>query len=330
MTVAVAQHPWSSEALFNKALVYVGEMERYTVEDWQFGFWSSLSLELLARAALAHISPALLAGGKDWRNIYHALGHAPTKTGFTPVSINTLEVLSILNELLPEFTKELKDSCALQCGRRNAELHSGEGAFVGLGTSEWLPRFYASCDVFLRSVGKTLNDFFADATSANKLIAALRDTAARAVGQDIDAHRQIWKKKSDSDQKLAREQAAVWANRHAGHRVDCPACASPALIRGSGQGSVSTVISDDEVVQKQNMLPSSFECIACGLKISGLSKLSACGLGDAFIATTTLSPAEYFNLHTDEELDEVRARAESAEPEYEEDFNEYPPGAPVE
>ena len=40
-------------------------------------------------------------------------------------------------------------------------------------------------------------------------------------------------------------------------------------------------------MQRQTMLPSSFECLACKLKISGISKLSACGLGDAFTATST-------------------------------------------
>jgi len=75
------------------------------------------------------------------------------------------------------------------------------------------------------------------------------------------------------------------------------------------------------VVQRQMMVPSSFECIACGLRISGLSKLSACGLGDAFTATSTRSVAEFFDLHTDEELEQ--ARAEAREPEWEEDFNEY-------
>jgi hypothetical protein len=69
------------------------------------------------------------------------------------------------------------------------------------------------------------------------------------------------------------------------------------------------------------MLPSAFECVACGLKIAGLSKLSACGLGDAFTATTTLTPAEYFGLYTEQDLDE--ARASGGEPEYEEDFNEF-------
>jgi len=321
MTAKPTQHPWSSEALFNKALLYAGEMERYTANDWHFGFWSSLTLELLARAAVAYVSPTLLANGRDWRNIYHALGHPATAKGFTPNSAIASEVLSMLNEFLPDFNKELADFCAIHCARRNAELHSGEDAFTELRTSAWLPKFYASCEVLLRSMGKDLGDFFRDPASVQEMIAVLRDKAAKAVMQEIEAHKKIWNNKSSDDQKLSYEQAAVWATRHTGHRVACPACASPAMIRGSGQGSVTTEINEDEyeIVQRQTMLPSSFECIACGLKISGLSKLSACGLGDTFTATSVLSPAEYFGLHTDEELEEAER---SAEPQFEEDFNE--------
>ena len=92
MTAKPTQHAWSSEALFNKSLLYVGEMERFTANDWQFGFWSSLSLELLARAALACVSPALLAKGNNWRNIAYALEHPATAKQFVPTSITTSEV----------------------------------------------------------------------------------------------------------------------------------------------------------------------------------------------------------------------------------------------
>ena len=320
MTAKPAQHPWSPEALFNKALLYVGQMERFSPEDWQFGFWSSLTLELLARAALAHISPTLLANRKDWRNCYHALGHPPTTKGFVPNSVVTGEVLSILSELLPDLTKELHDFCTVHLARRNAELHSGEDVFTGLGTSAWLPKFYATCEVFLRTMRKNLGDFFSDPASVQAIILAIRDTAAKAVAQEIAAHKKIWQDKGPDEQKRAYEHAAVWATRHEGHRVRCPACGNPAIVRGSAQGSVTTLIDEDEVILKQTMLPSSFECIACSLKISGFSKLASSGLGDAFTATSTLSPAEFFALHTDEELEE--ASAMSAEPELDEDFNE--------
>jgi len=93
MNANAVQHPWSEEALFSKAVVYVGEMQKHPADDWQFGLWASLSLELLARSALAHISPTLLASRKDWRHVYHALGHSPTSVKFTPSSVPSNEVL---------------------------------------------------------------------------------------------------------------------------------------------------------------------------------------------------------------------------------------------
>lgn len=316
MSANPTQHAWSSEALFNKALLYVGEMERYTANDWQFGLWSSLSLEFVARAALAHVSPTLLANRKDWRNIYHALGHGATAKLFTPISVTTNEVLSILEELLPTFTKELVNFCVTHCVRRNAELHSGEEVFAGLGTSAWLPKYYASCGVLLQFMGKGLDDLFDDPKTAEEMIASLQDTAAKAVAQDIEAHKQIWQQKKPDEREVSLAQAVARVTRHAGHRTKCPACGSPALIRGSSQGVVTTQVGEDVIVQKQTMVPSSFQCVACNLKISGLSKLSACGLGDAFTATSTVSAAAFFGLYTEEELEEARAGS------IEEDFNE--------
>src|SRR3989442_1078654 len=126
MISALSSHPWSEEALFGKALLYIERMESYTADDWQFGFWSALSLELLARAALAHISPVLLADTKNWRNVMHALGAEPTAKKFSPNSIATTEVFARLNELVPAFTEEIAGFCTKHSGRRNSELHTGE------------------------------------------------------------------------------------------------------------------------------------------------------------------------------------------------------------
>lgn len=83
-------------------------------------------------------------------------------------------------------------------------------------------------------------------------------------------------------------------------------------------GEVSTKILDDEFQQRQNMLPSAFERFACGLKIVGHSKLSACGLGDVFTSKSTYLPAAFFELYTEEDLEEARQEGSY----FEEDFNE--------
>jgi DNA-directed RNA polymerase subunit RPC12/RpoP len=319
MTSAVAEHPWSELALFGKALIYVERMESHPPDEWQFGFWSALSLELLARAALAHISPMLLADIKNWRNLTHALGRAPTAKKYSPTSVPTTEVFARLNELVPEFTEEVAGFCTKHSDRRNAELHSGELVFASLGTSQWLPRFHHACKILLESMGKNLSDFVGDAKTAQEMIESLEDAAAKAVKQVISAHSQVWSNKNEKDRNQAIAQATASATRQTGHRIACPACGSQALIRGNPHGTVTTSVNDDEVVQRQAMLPSAFECIACGLRISGLSKLSACGLGDVFSAKSTYTAAEFFGLYTEDELEEARAEG----PKYEDDFNEY-------
>jgi len=52
--------------------------------DWQYGLWSTFLMEMLIRASISHVSPALVADGSDWNNILYALGHAPKKAKFVP------------------------------------------------------------------------------------------------------------------------------------------------------------------------------------------------------------------------------------------------------
>jgi transcription elongation factor Elf1 len=319
MTATPTLHPWSEAALFGKARLFVGRMEANTPDDWQFAFWSSLSLEILCRAALSHISPALLADEKDWRNVAFAIGLESTAKKFSPVSIGTSQVISRLKELVPEFTDEIAGICNKHTSARNSELHSGALAFAAMGTSAWLGGFYLATNVLLGCLGKTLSDLFQDPSVAQSMIATWKDETAQAVKKDIAAHAQVWANKSEPERTESAAQATVWATRQAGHRIVCPACNSPALIQGNPTGSIETIIKTDEVIQRQARLPTTFECVACGLRINGLSKLSACGLGDAFSATSRFTAAEFFGLYTEEELEEVRGQ----EPDYyEDDFNE--------
>ena len=283
MTQSKPDHPWSAEALFNKARLYVDRMFAASVDDDQYAIWSALTLELLARAALASLSPTLLANEADWKNTAFAIGLAPTAKRFKPKSASTTEVLTRLTALVPEFRDEVGGFCGKHADARNAELHTGELA-----------------------------------KSANEMIASLKDEAAKAVGKSINAHRTVWESKDDKDQMAAQAQAATWATRHAGHRVDCPACESSALVQGRPGGSVSKSVGEDVVIEKQEFHPTSFECVACGLKITGFSRLFACGLGDAFTATSTYPAAAYFGLHTEREL----LDALQQDPDFEEDWNE--------
>lgn len=298
-------HPWSADALMAKSQMYFEEMRKHLRDEWQFAHWSSLALELLARAALSHISPTLLADAKGWDNTYYALGHPPITTKFSPVSIGISEVLTRLQVILPAFTPEMQTNARTHMGRRNEELHSGGSPFTGVNSTAWLPGVYEACSVLAKSVGKDLTFMVGEeeAGTAKTLIDAARDKSAKAVKGLIHARVEVWSSKSQADRDRLAEQARVWATPYSGHRVKCPACGSDALVYGRATGNLLKSIKDDEITERQQHLPSRFECIACGLRIASYAQLMDCGLGGSYTSTSVYNLADYYNdmLHEYEE-----------------------------
>lgn len=325
MTSTLKNHPWSSDTLFSKALIYVGKMEKTRLDDADYGLWSSLSLEFLARAALSYISPTLLADSHSWRNIHFSLGHEVTMKGFSPKSIGIKDVFNRLNEITPSFNNEILGYCSQHIERRNAELHTGEMVFSELKNSIWLSRYYKSCESLLEIMDKKVEDLFEMPDVVNNSIRSLSDQAGKSVQHDISAYKKVWSDKSDDEKDQCRNQASLWATRQSGHRINCPVCESTALLQGSPSSSIETITDQeqDKVIQKQDMLPVSFECVSCGLKMNGYSRLNACGLGDSYVNTTTFTIAEFYNLYTEDEIYEARREGEaSAINHYEDDNNE--------
>lgn len=294
-TTAKTDHPWSKAALLAKAQRYSAEMTENSRDDWQFGLASTFVLEFLARAALANISPALLADPKSWGNLYFSLGHTPNAPKFMPKSIDITEVFARLRESIPTFTTELEGFSAQHINRRNEELHAGSTPFDGLSTS-WLARFYETSTVLLASFGEDLSILVGGKESevAAKLIAASKDESAKAVAKAIAAHKTVWDSKVAEEQETLTRKASVWATRQAGHRVVCPACSNEALVVGSPISEPLRKLDGDLIIEAQEYLPSKFECTACQLKIAGLSQLSACGLGATYKSTSTYDAAEYY------------------------------------
>ena len=296
ITPAATPTACDPDALYAKAERYVQHMSLDS-DDWEYALWSSLSLEFLSRAALANVSPALLAEtDKSWASLYHALGFTPTEEKFAPKSIAISEVFKRLSAILPDFAKEHESFGIQHTGRRNAELHSGEAAFEGIKGSTWQPRFYQTCEVLLASMSMTLDDFVGsdEAKVAKKLITAAADDSAKAVRSEVEAHKKVWLAKTEKERTTLGTHAAVRATRQAGHRVDCPACTSPALVVGEPVSAPLQRLSDGEITETQEYLPNQFECIACGLKIAGLSRLAVVGLSDRYKKTQVYDAAEYY------------------------------------
>lgn len=288
---------YDCNALLIKSQRYIELMERSDSESWEHALWSAMSLELLMRAALASISPVLLAEAKggDWKHIYYALGFSPLESKYSPRSIATAEVIKRLGELLPSF-REVGDFCTRHTGHRNAELHSGDTPFEGVNASTWHGNFYTACKVLLASMDLGLDDLLSleSAKVAEVLIHAAADKNAKAVLGDIAKAKKDWEGKLESERATAAATAQVWATRFDGHRVNCPACTSAALVVGDPVAPAQRTLEGDMVIETQECLPSRFECVACGLRISGLSRLSAAGLAARYKKTTMYDAAALF------------------------------------
>jgi hypothetical protein len=273
-----------------------------------FPFWASLSLEFLARSSLAYLSPTLLAdtGDSDGRHLLHALGLEPKVKAYVPKSIQTSDVLLRCEQLVPAFTKEVEIFCRGFVNKRNEELHSGGTPFAALPNHSWLPRFYEAASVLLQYQKKTLSNLVGpeEAKAADVMLKAVADEAAKSVQKQINAYSEVWKSKKEDE----REQLIKNAKRHArpykGHVVVCPACSSVALVTGEDIKQQPPSLEDEELVVRTSVLPTDFECVACGLEIHSHSQLHAAGLGGQFTNTTTFDPVEYYAVEEENDYPE--------------------------
>ena len=137
---------WASDTLYSKAKLYARRAHDERIDSALFGFWMSLSMELLARAALASIHPALLADPREPDNIQYAFGIVPKGV---PKSIQAKALFARCSVFITDFTDKMSGHCLIMADRRNAELHSGVAAFEGIDNSGWLPSTYEVIEILL-------------------------------------------------------------------------------------------------------------------------------------------------------------------------------------
>lgn len=291
---------WDRDSLWAKACVFIERAFNESKDDPLFGLWATLSLELLARSAVSHVSPTLLAEpDRDHKYLLHALGKGSER--IQNKSLGSAQVLQLCRVLFVDFTEELQKVSAALINRRNEELHSGIAAFIEYPNSQWLTGFYQSCKVLCECQGKDLEEFFGEeeAGNAEELLAHAKSGVETAVKSLIVAHQKVFEAKSVEDREHATAEAADIANRRSWqgyHRVTCPACKSLATVSGLLYGQEQVTHNDGEVVVRQPVSPRSFECFACGLKLTNYQQLDVVGMGGRHTRTKRYTPAEYFGL----------------------------------
>lgn len=131
------------ETLWSKSRVFIDRalVARDAHDDLGFHLWAAIALELLAKAALAAIHPALIADPSHFKSLLSACGR-PAGTSYRTVTAKT--VFERLRTISNKFDERMMRECMVMADRRNAELHSGESPLVGLDQRGWVPPMWRS------------------------------------------------------------------------------------------------------------------------------------------------------------------------------------------
>lgn len=300
---------WEREPLWAKSQLFFEHAMAHDRDDPRFGLWCTFGLELLARAAVSSISPALLAEpDRDHKHLLHALGRGNAKVG--PVSLGAAQVFRLCETLFPEFSSENVTAAVALVNRRNAELHSGEAAFAEYTTQQWLPGFYSCCKALAVGMNETLASLLGDdeANEAESVIAASNADARKRAQDRIAHYRAVFGDKTPEQRDAAQSAASAMATKlahHRHHQAKCPACSSAASVQGDPIGTPRVEDEDGEIVVRQAISPRKFACEACGLKLDGYAELAGAGLANHYTRTTTYSPQEYYELLDPTDYDEI-------------------------
>ena len=301
---------WSHTNLWEKSKEYIERaLDLDDRTSHLFPFWCTLSLELLTRASLSKIHPALLADThQNGDSVLYACGIAGIKS---PKSIPTKIVLLRCKQIIEKFTEKDMKFCVMLTQKRNEELHSGGQPFDNMNYSDWLPEYYRILKILIEFNEKNLVDFLGtnEASVANKMIDAL-------LGDKKKEAFELIKKQAINFKKLpvAERLGKIQASRNlrmqdygtlaTSKNIECPSCEGSARIIGELIRSSVPKEEDSELIQEDLYLPKKLQCYSCGLIIDGYNYLHGVGLGSTYKKKDILDPVEYFDIDPTEYIDE--------------------------
>jgi hypothetical protein len=300
---------WAPESLYGKAKLYAQRAHNEPIESALFGFWMSLSLELLARSALAHIHPVLLADPKEPDNIQYAFGIVPKSV---PKSIQAKALFARCSVFIPYFTDKMSGHCLIMADRRNSELHSGAAAFEGIDNSGWLPATYEVVEIILKHMKRDFTDFLGDEHDgfAAKMLKDRRDTIKKEVQDKLASARRFYAQTSTEWKSQRTEQAHPaldrWVKANNLRRTcQCPACTIVAGMSGEtvSRSPVRINESSGTITREVRVLPNSLICPFCELRLNGYQEMNEAGLGAIYKIEEEEDPIEFFGIVPEEHVD---------------------------
>ena len=289
---------WDKDSLLTKAEVFFDRANNEDQDDIFYGLYCTMGVELLIRAVVSNVSPALLADPKDQNNILHVFnlgGQAAKK------SIPTSQALAICRKIVPEINDDTNKVISAMINRRNEEVHTGTAAFKEYQTNQWQVEFYRFCKLLAVNLGADLTVLFGkdNSEAASLMIDESDKQVTKTVKDNIQAFKKVFMAKPDLDKDslaASAENSASLLSYKGHHKVVCPACECAASVKGKEYGKEIIEHKEGEIITRRTVMPINFKCSACGLSLSGYGEVNAAGLGTHYKSRVTMTPEEYYEL----------------------------------
>jgi len=300
--------PWDPDALFLKAKLFINhamDVDEPRAFD-ERALWASLALELLAKSALARVSPTLIAvPSEEGHSLLVASGLVDGDVRFTSVQAKTL--FARCAKAFKPFSDKDTQTIA---NARNDYLHGAAPTFTSLPPEAWWPRYWSQARILINACDKSLEDLV-----GSDRVGDVEDHLARNT-KNIEHRLEMLIERSK--QRLAQFEAgqlraidaADWARSgdlsaglsHSDTEI-CPACGGVGRLEGedveNAEHHYERVAEDDYDSWVDLTIGSYyFSCERCHLVLDSYELVSAAGLPSTFGATTDIgdySEPEYGN-----------------------------------
>lgn len=277
--------PFHHEALWIKAKLFLNRaMDDDTRSFDEQALWAALALELLAKAALARVSPLLIAEpNEEGTNLLIASGLVKGDAKFTSVRAKTLMARC------HKAFKPFDDSEAMKIiSGRNEYLHSSGAGFMAIPPHAWWPRYWAQAATLVTALDRDIKELVG--SDREPTVTKHLEQNAKNIEQRTEAlierakqRRQQW-----LDGTLPTKVAAEWQTEQSlsakmahNEAATCPACGSTGLLEGEEEVAVTTDVLDDVTL---TIWVDYFSCTACQLVLNSHDQITQAGLDPDFEA----------------------------------------------
>ena len=288
------------EALYAKSKVYIkrGFRAQQNGDTEEYQLWASLALELLGKAALAKIHPALVADPTHTHSLFAACGKQLSPDVKT---ITAKTVFDRLGHVDKAFDARHQKFCEQIAIRRNAELHSGESPFSGMTSEVWEREFWGAVETILLMQGETLESWLgaAEAKAPAEIVRQAGEAIDWAVKhriarrkEDFEKANQDPKKRQELIDKAVALSFVDFTKRFnisvdAWQREKCPACRAFGFLGGNlwSEEVVQDEEPEDSMIEyvDETYTVEEFVCPTCNLHLFGTKEVKSANLPEEFV-----------------------------------------------